>query len=95
MGKRRNERVFANVDDYEIATSTCRTEGVSEMETYGLKLLVRGQPMVEISDLDRNRDNRDVVVGFGERLKQKTVDLEEIPFLVDDYLGEVYGPPFL
>lgn len=63
-----------------------------EMETYGLKLLVRGQPMVEISDLDRNRD---VVVGFGERLKQKTVDLEEIPFLVDDYLGEVYGPPFL
>ena len=48
--------------------------------------------MVEISDLDRNRD---VVVGFGERLKQKTVDPEEIPFLVDDYLGEVYGPPFL
>ena len=92
MGKRRNERVFANVDDYEIAASTCRTEGVSEMETYGLKLLVRGQPMVEISDLDRNRD---VVVGFGERRKQKTVDLEEIPFLVDDYLGEVYGPPFL
>ena len=46
--------MFANVDDYEIATSTCRTEGVSEMETYGLKLLVRGQPMVEISDLDRN-----------------------------------------
>ena len=84
--------MFANVDDYEIATSTYRTEGVSEMETYGLKLLVRGQPMVEISDLDRNRD---VVVGFGERLKQKTVDLEEIPFLVDDYLGEVYGPPFL
>ena len=84
--------MFANVDDYEIATSTCRTECVSEMETYGLKLLVRGQPMVEISDLDRNRD---VVVGFGERLKQKTVDLEEIPFLVDDYLGEVYGPPFL
>ena len=84
--------MFANVDDYEIAKSTCRTEGVSEMETYGLKLLVRGQPMVEISDLDRNRD---VVVGFGERLKQKTVDLEEIPFLVDDYLGEVYGPPFL
>ena len=84
--------MFANVDDYEIATSTCRTEGVLEMETYGLKLLVRGQPMVEISDLDRNRD---VVVGFGERLKQKTVDLEEIPFLVDDYLGEVYGPPFL
>ena len=84
--------MFANVDDYEIAASTCRTEGVSEMETYGLKLLVRGQPMVEISDLDRNRD---VVVGFGERRKQKTVDLEEIPFLVDDYLGEVYGPPFL
>lgn len=69
MEKKRNERVFANVDDYEIATSTCRTEGVSEMETYGLKLLVRGQPVVEISDLDRNRD---VVVGFGERLKQKT-----------------------
>ena len=62
------------------------------METYGLKLLVRGQPMVEISDLDRNRD---VVVGCGERLKQTTLDLEEIPFLVDDYLGEVYGPPFL
>ena len=78
MEKKRNERVFANVDDYEIATSTCRTEGVSEMETYGLKLLVRGQPVVEISDLDRNRD---VVVGFGERLKQKTVDPEEIPFL--------------
>lgn len=43
--------MFANVDDYEIATSTCRTEGVSEMETYGLKLLVRGQPMVEIPTL--------------------------------------------
>lgn len=48
--------------------------------------------MVEIPDLDRSRD---VVVGFGERLKYKSVDPEDIPILLDDYLGEIYGPPFL
>lgn len=31
--------VFADVDDYEIATGTCRSEGAGEMETYDLKLL--------------------------------------------------------
>lgn len=62
------------------------------METYDLKLLAQGQTVVEIPDLDRSRD---VVVGFGERLKYKSVDPEDIPILLDDYLGEIYGPPFL
>lgn len=84
--------VFADVDDYEIATGTCRSEGAGEMETYDLKLLAQGQTVVEIPDLDRSRD---VVVGFGERLKYKSVDPEDIPILLDDYLGEIYGPPFL
>ena len=85
------ELVIASVDDYEIADGICGSEGAGKIGTYDLKLIFLGHPAVTIPDLDRNRD---VVAGFGEKLKGNTVDPDDIWILIDDYLGEVYGPSF-
>lgn len=83
--------VIASVDDYEIEAGLCGSDGAEEIGTYTLKLIFLGHPIVTIPDLDRNRD---VVAGFGEKLKGNNVDPDDLLILVDDYLGEVYGLSF-
>lgn len=83
--------VFASVDDYEITAGVCRTEGARGKESYDLHLILHGQPKVTIFDFDSNRE---VVVGFAERLKHKTIDLDGMSELIENYLGEAYGLPF-
>ncbi len=85
------ELVIASVDDYEIEAGICGSEGAEEIGTYTLKLIFLGHPIVTIPDLDSNRD---VVAGFGEKLKGNSVDPDDLLILVDSYLGEVYGLSF-
>lgn len=87
----RTGMVFASVDDYEITAGVCRAEGAKGKESYDLHLILQSQPKVTIFDFDSNRD---MVVGFAERLKYKTIDLDGISELIEDYLGEAYGLPF-
>ncbi len=83
--------VIANVDDYEIAVGICGSDGAGKNKTYDLKLIFNDHPAVTIPDLDSDRD---VAASFGERVKGKSLDLDAMSALLDDYLGEVYGLSF-